>query len=195
MAGCISQAPQYGTMAAPAWVEKGNGAFNDGGQGIFYGVGITQGIRNRALAVVAADDRARAEIAKVMNSYIAVLTRDYMASTAAGGMGSSGEEQRVSQTLSNFAKLTLHGAVIVDHWRDSSDGTLFSLCRLDMDAVRRTLADAERLDLGLRDFVRDRGEASFNKMLPGGAPPPPPAERAPEAPKPQAEPVPWWREK
>ena len=69
---------------APDWVSKGSGAFKDGGQSVFYGVGIAQGIRNRALSVTAADDRARAEVAKTMNSYVTVLTKDYMASTTAG---------------------------------------------------------------------------------------------------------------
>src|SRR5271154_6674525 len=84
-----------GPVAAqsPDWVNKGSGAFKDGGQGVFYGVGIAQGIRNRALSVTASDDRARAEIAKIMNDYVAVLSKDYMASTTAGDMSKSSEEQ------------------------------------------------------------------------------------------------------
>lgn len=149
---------------SPEWVNKGNGAFKDGGQSVFYGVGIAQGIRNRALSVTAADDRARGEIAKIMNSYIVVLTKDYMASTTAGDMSKSSEEQMVSQTLKNFAKFTLHGAVIVDHWKDPSDGTMFALCKLDMAAVQKTLADSKELDSKMRDYVKANAEKAFDEL-------------------------------
>lgn len=164
-AGC-ARSVKPGPIAekAPEWVNKGNGAFKDGGQSVFYGVGIAQGIRNRALAVTAADDRARAEIAKIMNSYIVVLTKDYMASTTAGDMTKSSEEQHVSQTLKNFAKFTLHGAVIIDHWKDPSDGTLFALCKLDMAAVKKTLEDSKELDSKVRDYVKANAEKAFDEL-------------------------------
>jgi hypothetical protein len=72
--------------SGPAWVNQGSGAFKDGN---FYGVGIASGIKNRALAVDTADSRARAKIAEVFNTYIAKLTKDYMASTTAGDMKAS----------------------------------------------------------------------------------------------------------
>ncbi|MDE2038547.1 MAG: hypothetical protein KGO96_03410 [Elusimicrobia bacterium] len=149
---------------APDWVNKGNGAFKDGGQGVFYGVGIASGIRNRALSVVAADDRARGEIAKIMDSYVAILTKDYMASTTAGDMSKSSEEQTVSQTLKSFAKFTLHGAVIIDHWKDPTDGTMFSLCKLDMAAVQKTLDDSKELDAKMRDYVKADADKAFDEL-------------------------------
>ncbi|MBI3551054.1 MAG: hypothetical protein HY077_00930 [Elusimicrobia bacterium] len=149
---------------APDWVNKGSGAFKDGGAGVFYGVGIAQGIRNRALSVTASDDRARAEIAKIMNTYVAVLSKDYMASTTAGDMSKSSEEQHVSQTLKSFAKFTLHGAIIVDHWKDPTDGTMFALCKLDMKAVEQTLADSKELDSKVRDYVKANAEKAFDEL-------------------------------
>ena len=112
--GACASSPKQAPIAAnaPEWVNKGSGAFKDkDGKQVFYGVGIAQGIRNRALAVTAADDRGRAEIAKIMNSYVTSLTKDYMASVTAGDMTKSSEEQMVSQTMKNFAKFTLSGAM------------------------------------------------------------------------------------
>lgn len=165
-AACGGGKVQNGPVAAaaPEWVNKGNGAFKDGGAASFYGVGIASGIRNRALSVTAADDRARAEIAKIMNSYIVVLTKDYMASTTAGSMDKSSEEQHVSQTLKNFAKFTLNGAVIVDHWKDPSDGTMFALAKLDMAAVKKTLDESKELNSAMRDFVRKNAEKAFDEL-------------------------------
>lgn len=150
---------------APEWVNKGTGAFKDAsGAQVFYGVGIAQGIRNRALAVTAADDRGRGEITKIMNSYVTTLTKDYMASVTAGDMSKSSEEQMVSSTLKNFAKFTLHGAVPVDHWKDPSDGTLFSLVKLDMGAIQKSLNESKELDSKVRDYVKANAEKAFDEL-------------------------------
>lgn len=163
-AGTPKAAPGPVASNGPEWVNKGSGAFKDGGTSVFYGVGIAQGIRNRALSVTAADDRGRAEIAKVMNSYITVLSKDYMASTTGGDMTKSSEEQLVSQTLKNFAKFTLHGAVVTDHWKDPADGTMFSLVKLDMNAVKKTLEDSKELDGKMRDYVKANAEKAFDDL-------------------------------
>jgi len=164
--GC--QTPQKNTIAGPAapeWVNKGSGAFKDAqGSAVFYGVGIAQGIRNRALQVTAADERGRAEIAKIMNSYVVVLSKDYMASITAGDMSKSSEEQMVSQTMKNFSKFTLHGATPVDHWKDPADGTMFSLVKLDMAAVKKSLDESKELDNKLRDYVKANAEKAFDEL-------------------------------
>lgn len=165
LVGCAGRhTPSPIAVNAPEWVNKGSGAFKEGATPVFYGVGIAQGIRNRALSVAAADDRGRAEIAKVMNSYVTVLTKDYMASTTAGAMDKSSEEQHVTQTLKNFAKFTLHGAIVVDHWKDPADGTMFSLVKLDMDSVKKTLEQSKELDGKMRDFVRANAEKAFDDL-------------------------------
>lgn len=150
---------------APEWVNKGSGAMKDkDGKSVFYGVGIAQGIRNRALAVTAADDRGRAEIAKIMNSYVTTLTKDYMASVTAGDMTKSSEEQMVSQTMKNFAKFTLHGSIPVDHWKDPADGTLFALVKLDMASVVASLGESKELDAKVRDYVKANAEKAFDEL-------------------------------
>lgn len=165
--GACTSAPKTSPIAAnaPEWVNKGSGAFKDtAGKQVFYGVGIVSGVRNRALAVTAADDRGRAEIAKIMNSYVTTLTKDYMASVTAGDMSKSSEEQMVSSTMKNFAKFTLHGATPVEHWKDPSDGTLFALVKLDMAAVQDSLAQSKDLDAKVRDYVKANAEKAFDEL-------------------------------
>jgi hypothetical protein len=153
---------------APEWVNKGSGAFKDAtGGDLFYGVGMASGIRNRALAVTAADDRARAEIAKVMNTYVATLTKSYMASTTAGDMNKSSEEQHVQSTMKTFAQFTLHGAMPVDHWVDRSDKAnpiYYSLVKLDMAAVQQSLNDSKELDAKVKDYVKANAEKAFDEL-------------------------------
>jgi hypothetical protein len=147
--------------AGPAWINQGSGAFKDGS---FYGVGVATGIKNRALAIDAADSRARAKIAEVFSTYIAKLNKDYMASTTAGDMKTSSEEQNVTQTLKSFTEMTLSGAAPVDHWIDPSDGSMFSLVKLDLAAVKNTLDSAKQLDAKVRDFVKANADKAFNDL-------------------------------
>ena len=48
----------------PDWVEEGSGAYNIEGEKALYGVGSIVGVKNEPLAWDAAENRARAEIAK-----------------------------------------------------------------------------------------------------------------------------------
>jgi len=164
MAGCSHVRPGPIAQNSPDWVNRGSGAFKDNGNEIFYGVGSVTGIRDRSLQVTAADDRARAEIAKILDTYVAVLTKDYMASTTAGDMSKSDEEQTVSQTLKSFTKMTLTGATVIDHWKDPSDGTLFSLAKLDMAAMQKTLGDAKQLSDAMRDYVQKNADKAFAEL-------------------------------
>lgn len=150
---------------APEWVNKGTGAFKDqAGKQVFYGVGSVQGVRNIPLARASADDRGRADIAKIMNSYVTSLTKDYMASVTAGDMSKSSEEQMVSQTMKNFAKFTLHGSVPVDHWVDKENNIVYALVKLDMAAVQQSLADSKELDVKVRDYVKANAEKAFDEL-------------------------------
>lgn len=153
---------------APDWVNKGNGAFKDqAGNKVFYGVGILQGVRNVGLAVPAVDDRGRAEIAKVMNSLVTVLGKDYAASTTAGDMSKSSEEQMVTQTHKVFSQFTLHGSMPVDHWVDRSDPknpVYYSLVKLDMATVQAALDESKDLDAKTRDYVKANADKAFDEL-------------------------------
>jgi len=77
---------------APDWVNRGTGAFKDSaGKQVFYGVGAVQGVRNIPLARSSAEDRGRGDLAKIMDSYVTVLSKDYQASVTAGDMSKSSE--------------------------------------------------------------------------------------------------------
>jgi hypothetical protein len=152
----------------PDWVNRGNGAFKDQtGNKVIYGVGILQGVRNIGLAVPQCDDRGRGEIAKVLNSMVTVLGKDYAASTTAGDMTKSSEEQLVSQTQKVFSQFTLHGSMPVDHWVDRSDKSnpiYYSLVKLDMAAVQASLAESKDLDSKVRDYVKANAEKAFDEL-------------------------------
>ena len=164
--GCSSTPTPSADTAAqgPKWVMKGSGAFDVDGSKLFYGVGVASGIHNKALLRETADNRARAEIAKTMEVYVASLSKDYMASTTAGDMSKSSEEQHVENALKTFTKSTLHGATIVDRWMDPADGSMYSLCELDLVSFKEALDDYKELDAKVRDYVRENAETMHNEL-------------------------------
>ncbi len=148
----------------PKWVVRGSGAFSEDGKKIFYGVGMVTGIGNRALARTTAENRARAELGKIFRTYSASLMKDYMASTTAGDMTASAEEQHVEQAIKTFSKITLSGVMIVDHFFEPADGTHFALARLDLEEFGNALSSMKELDAKTRDFVRANAEKAFDKL-------------------------------
>jgi hypothetical protein len=164
MTGCASAPAKLDEPEMPQWVYKGSGAFDDDKGKVFYGVGIASGISNKALLFSTADNRARAEVAKTLETYVAVLAKDYMASTTAGDMSASSEEQHVEQALKTFSKTTLHGATIIDHWQDPEDKTMYSLCQLDLLAFKEALDNYKDLDEKVRDYVRENADKMHGEL-------------------------------
>ena len=160
--GCAGQKPA--APARPAWVDKGSGAFDVDKAKIFYGVGVASGIKNVALLRSTADNRARAEVAKILETYVAVLAKDYMASTTAGDMSASSEEQHVEQALKTFSKTTLHGARIIDRFKDPADGSMYALCEMDLFAFKDALDKHKELDAKVRDYVRKNAEKMHGQL-------------------------------
>jgi hypothetical protein len=142
----------------PEWVMKGSGAFGGEHGRVFYGVGSVSGIKNAALARTTADNRARAEIAKIFEVYSASLMKDYMASTTAGDMSASSEEQHVEQAIKTFSAATLSGVQVVDHWIQPQDGTVYALAQLDLEGFTNNLDKMKELNDKVRDYVRKNAE-------------------------------------
>ncbi len=116
----------------PAWVTRGSGAFPSDKRN-FYGVGVANGIKNPALLRTTADNRARAELGKVFETFSASLMKDYMHSSG---------EQNVEQAIKTFSATTVNGAEIVDRYRNS-EGVQYSLCRIDLERAKGLVEEAK----------------------------------------------------
>jgi hypothetical protein len=148
----------------PKWVNKGSGAF-DGQYGkCFYGVGILTGVQNIGLARQSVDNRARGEIAKMFDLYIAAMMKDYQRSTTAGNFQASAEEQDIVSAQKTITEVTLRGVEIRDHWRDPQTGTLYALALLDMNGISKGLDEATQLNAKIRDYVRANARRAFEDL-------------------------------
>ena len=174
-----SAPPAVKDFEHPDWVTRGSGAFEEGRGRAFVGVGSVHGIRNPSLARTTADNRARAEIAKIFTTYSATLMRDYSASThtterqtaagrappAAGPAAAPAhEEQDVEQAIKTFSAATLSGVQIVDHWYHPTDGSVYALARLDLEGFTDALGRMQELSESMRQFVRGHAEAAHRAL-------------------------------
>ena len=150
--------------SAPAWVKQGSGAYHSEGAKAFYGVGSIVGIKNEPLAWDAAENRARAELAKNFQTYTAYLMRDYAASTNAADFTKSTEEQNVARAIKTFAAVTLTGVRPIDRYKDEDSGTYYVLAKLDLKDMKQALAQAKELNGEVRDFVRQNAERLFDRL-------------------------------
>ena len=152
---------------APSWTLIGGGAFTDDRGKAFYGVGSATGIKNYSLQRQVADDRARADLAKVFAYYVETLTKDYQAHTTAGSFAESTEEQNSEAALKVVVSQTLRGVVIVDHFEIPERRELISLARLDYDAFKQNVEQAEafqELPVQVREDIKERADALHEEM-------------------------------
>lgn len=148
----------------PKWVQKGSGVYEEDQGKAFYGVGIANGIRNLSLLRQTADNRARGEIAKMFDLYVAAMMKDYQASTTAGDFQSSAEEQDVVSVQQTITETALRGVEIRDHWRDPADDSEWSLAVLRLDAMMQSINNAKALNAQVRDHVRANAQRAFTEL-------------------------------
>lgn len=149
---------------APDWVNEGSGAFDDEGTKVFHGVGGVSGVSSQTLAVQTADQRARADIGKQLDTYVANLYRDYQTSTGASTGKHVYEEQHIEQSLKTMTEVSVKGARIVDHWKDPETNTIYALARLDLDGVKATMEQMKEMNPTLRNYVRSNADRAFEEI-------------------------------
>jgi hypothetical protein len=164
--GPSSNNPIAGTNpdGSPKWVNRGSGSFDAEHGKAFYGVGLLTGVQNEALARQACDNRARGEIAKLFDLYIAAMMKDYQRSTTAGDFKASAEEQDIVSAQKTITEVTLRGVEIRDHWINPQNGTLYALAVLDLEGITKSLDNAQQLNARVRDYVRANARKSFEDL-------------------------------
>ena len=151
----------------PKWVIQGGGAYTDNSGKAFYGVGSATGIKNFSLQRQIADDRARADLAKVFEYYTQSLTKDYQAHTTAGSFENSSEEQNAENALKVVVSQTLRGVMIVDHFEIPERREFLSLARLDYQAFENNVEANEtfrQLPEKLQKDIKERADKLHEEM-------------------------------
>jgi hypothetical protein len=151
-----------GLKGAPDWVNKGTNILNSKDGRLFHGVGSASPMGDMALQKSVADDRARAEVAKVLSSYLDVVSNDYMAAAKSGDTGVS--EESVSRQIKNISKVNLAGAKIIGSWRDPKTNVIYSIAELDMNHVKSTLAGVQDMNADLKRYIESSADNIFDRV-------------------------------
>jgi hypothetical protein len=148
----------------PNWVEEGSGVLNQDDPKSIYGMGAIVGVKNEPLAWEAAENRARAELAKTFRSYTAYLMQDYAASTTAGDFTKSTEEQNVERAVKTFTAITLNGVRPVDRYKDEDTTTYYVLTKLSIEDMKAVLQQSKELDAEVRAYVQKNADRVFKQL-------------------------------
>jgi hypothetical protein len=148
--------------STPKWVKTGS--YKPEEAKAFYSMGEVMGIRNEPLAWDAAENRARAQMVKILSTYTAYLMRDYTASTAGLDLKKTAEEQHVEEATKTFAAATLNGVRPVDRYKDEKKGIYYVVVKMELEDVKDMLMQSKELNSQMRDFVRKNADRAFERL-------------------------------
>jgi hypothetical protein len=144
---------------APDWVNEGTQAVSDDDGRLIHGVGMAPAMGDVSLQKATADNRARAEIARVLSTFVDAVINDYTAST--GDVADLNVEREIRSTT----QLTLSGARILGHWKDENTGDVYAFAELDMDAVDKSLETATALSDAFKGHYKENADANFDRFM------------------------------
>lgn len=165
LAACAGRTQLESDLAirgAPDWVNKGTAYVNDRGGRLFHGVGAAGPMGDSSLQRATADDRARAEVARIFSSYVDVVSRDYQAASRSGERAAS--EQAVSRQIKNLTQVNLAGAKIVARWFDKRSQTVYAIAELDIKQVKETVGAAREMNEDVRGYVAAHADNVFDRV-------------------------------
>lgn len=154
-----------GLKDAPDWVNEGTNVLNDKGGRLFHGVGSAPVMGDDSMQQSTADNRARAELARILSSYMDVVGSDYLA--ASGGADAQAQFS-VSQQIKSLSKVNVTGSRIIARWKDKKSKVVYSLAEVDMKGVKDTARTVQDLNDSLRQHIDSRGDNIFDQMMKGG---------------------------
>lgn len=154
-----------GIKGAPDWVNKGTQVVDDKSGHLIHGVGMAPAMPDLSLQTSTADDRARAEVARVLNSFMHVVSQNY--SAAAGSGPNQQIDQSTSRQIQSITDQNLSGVRILTHWPNPKDGSLWAIAQLDMDQVKASVANAKDMNAGFRDYFSANADNIFESMNKG----------------------------
>ncbi len=153
-----------GIKGAPDWVNEGTQAVSDKKGRLIQGVGSAPNLGDESLQRSTADNRARAEIARVLSSYMDVVTNDYLASAANGADGVSADAS-IQQQINGISRTVLNGSKIIGRWKDRRTDTVYSFAELDMKKIQEIVTVTEAMNQGLKEYLQNRGDAVFDNFI------------------------------
>ena len=162
----VGQVPEESNLqikGAPDWVNKGNGVVIKLDSRLFHGVASADPMGDLALQKAIADDRARAEVARVLSSYLDAVSSDYMAVPKTGDEIESAKS--VPQQIKSTIRANMAGARIIGSWRDPKSNTIWSIAELDIKYVKSTMAAVNDMNANLKIYIDTSADNIFDRFI------------------------------
>lgn len=151
-----------GISGAPNWVNEGTNILNNKNGRLFHGVGSASPMGDMELQKSTAQDRARAEVARILSSYLHVVSSDYLAAAKSGGQAVN--EESVSRQIQNVSDVNVTGVRIIGNWRDPKTNIIYSIAELDMEHMKSTLSGVKDMNADLKRYIETSGDNIFDRV-------------------------------
>lgn len=152
----------YNEEGVPTWVDKGSKIVKTKENRLFHGVGSAPMLGDFSLQTAAANRQARQEMARIIASYMEIVSRDYIATGKAKRSGFS--EQDVMQYVEKISKMDLARVKVVGHWTDEKSNKIYAITQMDMDKVRQVVKKLISMDRGLKVYIEQEGGEIFDRI-------------------------------
>ena len=160
LAACA--APTAVSTPSTLWHEKNSGAYNTDTGRVFYGIGIAEPLKSRSLQRVTADNRARREIAGVIDQYCKALA--VTATRTGGGAVQSLPADQLLASLNLLVRQVMQRAIVVDHWVDPHSKRMKALCALELTQFQAVLAQQTAMHPRLQSSMQHYAEMVYDQL-------------------------------
>lgn len=169
LAACASHTAvpsDLGIENAPDWVNQGGQALDNHNGRLIHGIGTARPMNDLSLQMSTADERARAQVARVLSSFLQVASQDYAAS--AGLADERHNQASVSRSIEDVTHQNVSGARIIAHWRNAKNDSLWSLAELDLQQVKQMVSSSREMNAGFKKYFETHADNLFDAVA-GGA--------------------------
>lgn len=162
--GCSSSTlidSSLGIEDAPDWVDQGTQAVSDEDGRYIQGIGMAPPMGDLALQRTTAENRARAEIARVLSTFVDSTMNDYI------GQSGDATSSSVDRTIRSTTQLALSGAKVIGHWKSPETGNLFAFARMDMKSFDQSLQQGDAMTERFKRYMQSQGYQKFDRFATG----------------------------
>ncbi|WP_455222543.1 hypothetical protein [Kaarinaea lacus] len=146
----------------PQWVMHGTQTSKTERGRIFLGVGEAQTNGEFSRQATAANRRAKEELEHMLERFIEVVSRDYIASGAAAPAGYL--EHQAPHYVTEMTRIVLPNAQIMEHWVDEDSEKIFAIAEIDYLQVVSLIEESSAVNPGFKDYLKSRGELVFDRI-------------------------------
>ena len=170
LTACASSTVLDGSVDAagvPVWVNTGSNILTSAKTGQrFHGVGTASMLGDFSLQTARADTHAKAEVARILASYLEIVSRNFIASGDAEKAGFT--EQSVAQQIDSLAEINLSGTQVIGHWQNKQTRVIYAIAELDMEQLQQALKESATLNKGFKEYIDSEGGKIFDRIAKPG---------------------------